>query len=704
MTRRLGIVIVSLLLLAPVSAWAQADLGMEFDFNVGGTLSPYRPLLNMANAPGPNPLEPVACYTLKGNLAYAADCANFKQDPPPPGLEPSEGPPGTVLLTPKITTDGGLTWDLYPEDPDCPPPAGYLYFEVLSQSPPPSRLTGITFNGIDIEPDEIEQLSGSPCFPQTFSTFYMADVTGLVFSGQNVVTGLPNNGGASFFGNITEGASLYVIYCDNREPVRDICVYHGGALNNDYGEFMEQTMTGFESNGLEATLYTHIGNGNPNFPATCQACFGGSCTPVGDYCPWPDGDKLDGDACHTTRIRRALPRGGEMLFSYMDDDSYFDFTSLAFDGATDFSFKVTTPDGFGDCLDFVSYALAVTTNKQQDHSLCGEPCVSCEAWCDMVECEEGGTTLTCMGVGDTNQIDTPLLYTWQPPPAGCLPLDDGDQPTHRLDCSGTGHYNLSLQVTLDMNDDGVPDSDEPSGLCLARGTVLDTVAPAAVAPPDVLTECTMPEGAQISLVASGTDACTGLTIDHDCQAGSGAVASGVYPIGATRVCWDFFDGGWPTENHVMDCTNVEVQDTVGPDIRLKPGMEESCLWSPNHKYVGFNLSDFVDVISDVCDPDPRIFATCESSQPDNLRGTGGGDGETEGDCLIVADSTLDFHREILVRSERMGRGRGNRIYTFTVWAMDASKNEGDPVQFRIVVPHNAPAGECVSPEPARLIQ
>jgi len=123
---------------------------------------------------------------------------------------------------------------------------------------------------------------------------------------------------------------------------------------------------------------------------------------------------------------------------------------------------------------------------------------------------------------------------------------------------------------------------------------------------------------------------------------------------------------------------VFVFDTIAPEITVIT--DTILLWPPNHKYVEFELSDFVVSVWDNCsnltiDDVDIIYAS--SDEPEN----GSGDGNTYDDILISNECS-----NISLRKERQG-GENGRVYTI-YFVLDDGNDQSDTAICYVYVPHN----------------
>lgn len=105
------------------------------------------------------------------------------------------------------------------------------------------------------------------------------------------------------------------------------------------------------------------------------------------------------------------------------------------------------------------------------------------------------------------------------------------------------------------------------------------------------------------------------------------------------------------------------------------------LWPANHKYVTFNVSDFVTGVNDSCSGALPVSNVIVEKITSDETENGNGDGNTLKDIVIGANC-----KSFQVRSERDGSGNG-RVYTVTFAIVDSSGNIGRQT-VKIVVPKN----------------
>jgi len=204
--------------------------------------------------------------------------------------------------------------------------------------------------------------------------------------------------------------------------------------------------------------------------------------------------------------------------------------------------------------------------------------------------------------------------------------------------------------------------------------------PVANAGPNQTVEQTSSDGAEVTLNGSGSYDLDGDSLDYDWTWPGGSAQemspTVTFPSGTTIVTLTVSDGNLTDS----DTVNITVEDTTPPAIILSD--DEIVLWPPNHKYHTIEISDFVESVTDICDPDVDIndlnITSVSSDEPENAQG--GGDGNTWDDIVIVDSQTVKL------RAERQGSGNG-RVYTINFEVTDTSDNTAIGY-FQISVPHD----------------
>lgn len=135
------------------------------------------------------------------------------------------------------------------------------------------------------------------------------------------------------------------------------------------------------------------------------------------------------------------------------------------------------------------------------------------------------------------------------------------------------------------------------------------------------------------------------------------------------------DGASSTDDVV-----ITVTDTQGPTINLAAS---ATMWSPNHQYVTFNMSDMVSSVTDACEGQLAVSSVkITSATSDEVEdANGNGDGNTKKD--IVIDCSWN---KVYLRSEREGNGNG-RVYKVNLKVTDVNNNSSTAV-YKVTVPKN----------------
>lgn len=277
-----------------------------------------------------NPLQLFRQLSLPGGIASAATCINF--------AAPDDGGP----------TGGRLELDGLP--PGAAVQEAFLYWTVLAYSTPvPSGTPAL--DGTPLVPVPLGELPETPCYgpmddPYPFSGAFRADVTGLVpANGSYSLTGLLGDGTPNP-PELTEGASLWVIYCAPGEPERAVVIFEGYDVVNQRDDPLRQDLSGFVAASVEpvsATLFAAAGNGQarslPEDPGLDPFVFNGVDLDL------VQSDILSGSACWS-------PDTG------LYDRHEIDVTGLVGADDTTASLEIAT---IGDCYTIAAVALVVDT-------------------------------------------------------------------------------------------------------------------------------------------------------------------------------------------------------------------------------------------------------------------------------------------------------------------------------------------------------
>jgi len=312
-----------------------------------------------------NPFHLFLSTTVHGGLAVGGTCIGFLE-------EALGGPYGGPL-----TLDG------------VPPGAGihraYLYWSVLSADFPVPTGTP-TFDGHPVLPVPLGTVPRSPCFPQPHTGTFRADVTSWVRgNGTYVLDGFP---GDATHSDLTEGATLFVVYCHPDAPLQDVVIWEGVDVINMDEPVFEQTIGGFQANpvgDVSAYLAAAVGNGQWLLPGIEEGS-----DPF--YFNREDLDSLYPE----------ILSGGLCGGLYYDLTAY-DVSEWVQWGALTADLRVEVRD---DCYTFAALALAVTTNPLRPDDCEGGIC--------------GGTILAPDSVSscDGSPVGVSLASTFPDCPAG----------------------------------------------------------------------------------------------------------------------------------------------------------------------------------------------------------------------------------------------------------------------------------------------
>jgi Tol biopolymer transport system component len=147
-------------------------------------------------------------------------------------------------------------------------------------------------------------------------------------------------------------------------------------------------------------------------------------------------------------------------------------------------------------------------------------------------------------------------------------------------------------------------------------------------------------------------------------------------------------------NQASATRTVNVVDTTAPTITMTTNVIR--LNTANHKYVTFNVSDFVSAVSDGCDSllgiNNVVIVSVSSDEPENSNL----DGNTTNDIVIAPNC-----KSLQLRAERADRGNG-RVYTITLKVKDPSGNIGTAVR-KVFVPMTAGGNAIEGPGPGYTV-
>jgi len=179
----------------------------------------------------------------------------------------------------------------------------------------------------------------------------------------------------------------------------------------------------------------------------------------------------------------------------------------------------------------------------------------------------------------------------------------------------------------------------------------------------------------------------GATANDGCAGSFAANASGSVNVNVPGPYTITYTASDPSGNPATpQSRTVNVVDTTAPTITLN-GQTPS-MWSPNHKYDTFSVTDFVTSVTDSCNTSLGISSVVISKVTSDELENSGGDGNTLNDIVIAANC-----KSVQLRSERDGGGDG-RVYTITFRVRDASGNVGTATA-RVTVPKSQGSGPAI---------
>lgn len=242
-------------------------------------------------------------------------------------------------------------------------------------------------------------------------------------------------------------------------------------------------------------------------------------------------------------------------------------------------------------------------------------------------------------------------------------------------CAGT--FPATASGAVDVNTPGTYtityNASDPSGN--AATAVTRTVQVVDTTPPVITLN-----GGNMTVECHTSFTDPGATASDSCEGSVAVVVSGSVNVDVPGTYTLTYNAQDAAGNNAAAVTRtVTVVDTIAPTITLN-GQTPS-LWSPNHKYKTFEVSNFVTGVSDSCDSELGVSSVVIEQVTSDEAENGPGSGNTLNDIVIAADC-----KSVQLRAEREADGDG-RVYTITFRVRDASGNVGR-VTAKAVVPHN----------------
>jgi HYR domain len=267
------------------------------------------------------------------------------------------------------------------------------------------------------------------------------------------------------------------------------------------------------------------------------------------------------------------------------------------------------------------------------------------------------------------------------------PLADNGGPTETMELlpgSDATDAGVAAGATLDqrgmprtVDDPGVPNEATSDGTDI--GAYEGEVPCVLTCPDDIVADNDPGEcGAVVTYTEPSGESCGTVTCDHP--------SGSFFPVGDTLVTC--------TSTAGPSCSfTVTVNDTEDPVITTGGPFT---LWSPNHQYETFDVTDLVTSVSDNCDPGVGIGSVVITSVSSDESDNANADGNTINDIVIAADC-----KSVQLRSERKGDGNG-RVYTITMQVTDTSGNTSTATVI-VTVPHSQNGSPAVDDGPAHTV-
>ena len=314
---------------------------------------------------------------------------------------------------------------------------------------------------------------------------------------------------------------------------------------------------------------------------------------------------------------------------------------------------------------FGSVFVADTNNDRvQKLSTTTTPVVANAGPDQTVECSGATTSVTLDGTGSTGSGT--LTYTWT---EGTTTLGTGATLGVSLP---TGTHTITLTVS---SSGGGSDTDD------VIINIVDTEAPVIMlnGPNPMTVEC---HTSFNDPGATATDSCSGVFA---------ATPSGTVNVDVPGTYMIIYNATDPSGNPAAAVARtVKVVDTTAPVINLNGAAP--VLWSPNHNYVTFSVSDFVASVTDSCNTSLGLSSVVISKVTSDEVEDGSGDGSTLNDIVIAGNC-----KSVQLRSERDG-GSDGRVYTIYFKVTDASGNVGT-ASATVTVPQSQGSGPAVNSGP-----
>jgi len=281
-----------------------------------------------------------------------------------------------------------------------------------------------------------------------------------------------------------------------------------------------------------------------------------------------------------------------------------------------------------------------------------------------VECSGATTSVTLDGTASTGSGT--LTYTWT---EGTTTL--GTSATLMVSLP-TGTHTITLTVS---SSGGGSDTDD------VIINIVDTEAP--------IITLNGPNPMKVECHTSFID--PGATANDQCSGSFAATPSGTVNVNVPGTYTIIYNATDLSGNPAPPVSRtVNVVDTTAPVINLNGS--SPTLWSPNHNYVTFSVSDFVASVTDSCNTSLGLSSVVISKVTSDELENSDGDGNTVNDIVIGAGC-----KSVQLRAERAG-GADGRVYTIYFQVTDASGNVGT-ASATVTVPQSQESGPAIDSGP-----
>ncbi|MBV9923746.1 MAG: DUF5011 domain-containing protein [Acidobacteria bacterium] len=234
----------------------------------------------------------------------------------------------------------------------------------------------------------------------------------------------------------------------------------------------------------------------------------------------------------------------------------------------------------------------------------------------------------------------------------------------------SGSVNVNVPGTYTLTYNASDDSGNAATPKTRTVTVVDTIAPVITVngPNPMTVECH----------TTFTD--PGATASDSCDTNVPVTTTGSVNANVPGTYVLTYNASDDSGNNATPKTRTVIVVDSGAPVITVNSLAPS-LWPANHKYVSFNVTDFVTGVTDSCSTSLGVSSVVVQKITSDEIENGNGDGNTLND-IVIAPNCKSFQ----LRAERDGSADG-RVYTVTFAVKDASGNVGTQT-VKIVVPKN----------------